>query len=106
MKPASGWFETRAANVSSSSSAILLGWAAQTSAQARRRVRGPAKHALWRRPEILFGAMHSIKRALQRDLRDRLRAYWRSPGRLQEDAAAWREELGADSRRPGAPRLP
>ena len=47
-----------------------------------------------RRLEKLFGAMHSIKRALQRDVMARLRAYWAGSSRLREDAGAWREELG------------
>src|SRR5262245_62118665 len=38
--------------------------------------------------------MHSIKRALQRDVRKRLHAYWASPRRLQQDAAEWRQQLG------------
>lgn len=80
-----------------------------------RRFRGQGKQPLWQRPEQvsvivlplvvdgdrerrrlekLFAAMHSIKRALQRDVRKRLRAYWASPRRLQQDAAEWREQLG------------
>ena len=47
-----------------------------------------------RRLEKLFGAVHSLKRALQRDVRARLGAYWAAPRRLQRDAAGWREELG------------
>jgi hypothetical protein len=79
------------------------------------RVRGRGKLPLWRRPdevsvivlpllvdgdrerrrlEKLFAAMHSIKRALQRDVRQRLRAYWSSPRRVQQDPAQWREHLG------------
>jgi transposase len=46
------------------------------------------------RVEKLFAAMHTLKRALQRDVRARLRAYWAAPRRLQRDAAGWREELG------------
>ncbi len=80
-----------------------------------RRFRGQGKQPLWQRPEQvsvivlplvvegdrerrrlekLFAAMHSIKRALQRDVRKRLGAYWASPRRLQQDAAGWRKELG------------
>src|SRR5438477_2922336 len=80
-----------------------------------RRFRGPGTHPLWLRPEEvsvivlplvvpgeqerrrlgkLFGAMHSVKRALQREVRGRLRAYWAAPRRLQRDAAEWRQELG------------
>src|SRR5262249_30082101 len=47
-----------------------------------------------RRLQQLFAAMHSIKRALQRDVRKRLHAYWASPRRLQQDAAEWRQQLG------------
>src|SRR5712691_11021548 len=46
-----------------------------------------------RRLEKLFGAMHTIKRALQRDVRARLRAYWAGFGRRRADASAWREVL-------------
>src|SRR6266700_4643249 len=81
----------------------------------RRRSRGPGKQPRWqrgeemsvivlplvveddrerRRLEKLFGAMHAIKRALQREVRERLRAYWAAPRRVQRDAAGWREELG------------
>jgi len=80
-----------------------------------RRFRGRGKQLRWQRPEQvsvivlplvvdgdrerrrlekLFAAMHSIKRALQRDVRKRLGAYGASPGRLQQDAAEWREQLG------------
>jgi len=80
-----------------------------------RRFRGQGKQLLWQRPEQvsvivlplvvdrdrerrrlekLFAAMHSIKRALQRDARRRLGAYWVSPRRMQQDAAEWREQLG------------
>ncbi|HET6346781.1 MAG TPA: hypothetical protein VFH51_17740, partial [Myxococcota bacterium] len=80
-----------------------------------RRFRGQCKQPLWQRPEQvsvivlplvvdgdrerrrlekLFAAMHSIKRALQRDVSKRLRAYWASPRRLRQDAAEWRERLG------------
>src|SRR5258706_3529004 len=46
-----------------------------------------------RRLERLFGAMYSIKRALRRDVRARLHAYWACSGRLRADAGAWRDEL-------------
>ncbi len=80
-----------------------------------RRFRGQGKQPLWQRPEHvsvivlplvvdgdrqrrrlekLFAAMYSLKRALQREVRNRLRAYWASPRRLQQDAAGWREQLG------------
>jgi hypothetical protein len=80
-----------------------------------RRFRGQGRQPLWQRPpkvgvvvlplvvkgarerrrlETLFGAMYSLKRALQRDVRSRLRAYWAGTSRLQRDAAGWREELG------------
>ena len=86
-----------------------------TPAGGPRRFRGPGTQRLWQRPEEvgvivlpllvegdrerwrleqLFGAMHSLKRALQRDARARLRAYWAGSRRLREDAAGWREELG------------
>src|SRR5260221_8280635 len=88
--------------------------AGSTAAAAGRRFRGQGRHPLWRRPEQvsvivlplvvegagerrrlerLFGAAYSIKRALQREVRGRLRAYWASPTRLRQDAAGWREEL-------------
>lgn len=47
-----------------------------------------------RRLEHLFSAMHSLRRALQRDVRGRLHAYWAGSRRLREDAVGWREELG------------
>ena len=71
------------------------------------RFRGQGRQPLWQRPdelsvivlplvvddererrrlERLFGAMHSIKRALQREVRNRLRAYWAAPSRLRRDA--------------------
>ncbi|HEY4026216.1 MAG TPA: hypothetical protein VGO86_07270, partial [Candidatus Dormibacteraeota bacterium] len=46
-----------------------------------------------RRLEKLFGAMHSLKRALQLDVRRRLRAH-RAAGGRRRDGARWREELG------------
>jgi len=52
-----------------------------------------------RRLEKLFGAMHSLKRALRRDVRSRLHAYWAASGRLRRDAAGWREELGLSRER-------
>src|SRR5215469_7810245 len=82
-----------------------------------RRFRGQGRQPLWQRPdevsvvvlplvvegdrerrrlEKLFAAVHSLRRALQRDVRARLRAYWAAPERLQRDAAGWREELGLD----------
>ena len=88
---------------------------ASVSTDARGRFRGQGKHPLCQRPEQvsvivlplvvdgdrqrrrlekLFAAMHSIKPALQLDVRKRLRAYWASPRRLQQDRAEWREQLG------------
>ena len=82
---------------------------------AGRRLRGQGQQPLWQRPEQvsvillplvvdgirqrrrlekLFAAMHSIRPALQREVRKRLRAYRASPRRLQKDAAEWREQLG------------
>src|SRR5262245_5249864 len=82
---------------------------------ARRRFRGPGTEPLWQRPEELsvivlpllvesdrerrrlehlFAAMHSLKRALQRDVRARLHACRAASRRLHKDAVGWREELG------------
>ena len=84
---------------------------------AGRRLRGQGRQPLWQRPEQvsvivlplmvdgirqrrrlekLFAAMHSIRRALQREVGKRMRAYWASPRRLQQDATEWREQLGLD----------
>ncbi|TMR90912.1 hypothetical protein [Nonomuraea basaltis] len=46
------------------------------------------------RLEQLFSASWSLKRALQRDARDRVDAYWAAPHRRAADAKAWRERLG------------
>ncbi|MFB9623281.1 zinc ribbon domain-containing protein [Nonomuraea helvata] len=46
------------------------------------------------RLEQLFSASWSLKRALQRDARDRVDAYWAAPNRRAADAKAWRERLG------------
>ncbi|MGW9023366.1 zinc ribbon domain-containing protein [Streptomyces sp. NPDC055722] len=46
------------------------------------------------RVEQLYSAMWSIKRALQRDARDTVDAYWAGDVRQQTDAKAWRLELG------------
>ncbi|MGW5482747.1 zinc ribbon domain-containing protein [Streptomyces sp. NPDC004008] len=46
------------------------------------------------RVEGLFSAMWSLKRALQRDARDAVDAYWAGDLRRQTDAKAWRLELG------------
>ncbi|MGI5507733.1 transposase [Streptomyces sp. CA-106131] len=46
------------------------------------------------RTEDLFSAMWSIKRALQRDARDAVDAYWAGDVRREVDAKAWRLELG------------
>ncbi|MGW2695616.1 zinc ribbon domain-containing protein [Streptomyces sp. NPDC001296] len=46
------------------------------------------------RVEGLFSAMWSLKRALQRDARDAVDAYWAADVRRRTDAKAWRLELG------------
>ncbi|MGW2698303.1 zinc ribbon domain-containing protein, partial [Streptomyces sp. NPDC001296] len=46
------------------------------------------------RTESLFSAMWSVKRALQRDARDAVDAYWAGDVRRETDARAWRLELG------------
>ncbi|MFE8947250.1 transposase [Streptomyces sp. NPDC007856] len=46
------------------------------------------------RTEDLFSAMWSVKRALQRDARDAVDAYWAGDVRRDVDARAWRLELG------------
>ncbi|MET8957695.1 zinc ribbon domain-containing protein, partial [Streptomyces sp. NPDC004533] len=46
------------------------------------------------RTESLFSAMWSVKRALQRDARDAVDAYWAGDVRRETDAKAWRLELG------------
>ena len=46
------------------------------------------------RTEDLFSAMWSVKRALQRDVRDAVDAYWAGDVRRDTDAKAWRLELG------------
>jgi hypothetical protein len=50
------------------------------------------------RTEGLFSAMWSVKRALQRDARDAVDAYWAGDVRRQDDAKAWRVELGCPVR--------
>lgn len=47
-----------------------------------------------RRIEAIFSAAFSVRRALQRDARDRSRAYWSAPHERARDAAAVRERLG------------
>jgi transposase len=47
-----------------------------------------------RRLELLFGAVHSLKRALQHDVRGRLRAWRAGHQRTQRDPAGWLSELG------------
>ena len=47
-----------------------------------------------RRLELLFAAMHSLKRALQRDVRHRLRAWRAGHRRAQRDPEGWLRELG------------
>jgi len=46
------------------------------------------------RVEDLYSAMWSVKRALQRDARDAVAAYWAGDVRRATDAQAWRLELG------------
>ncbi|MER6980028.1 transposase [Streptomyces carpinensis] len=46
------------------------------------------------RVEDLYSAMWSVKRALQRDARDAIDAYWAGDVRRQTNAKAWRLELG------------
>ncbi|MFI6361031.1 transposase, partial [Streptomyces sp. NPDC050743] len=46
------------------------------------------------RVEGLYSAMWSIKRALQRDARDAVAAYWAGDVRRASDVQAWRGELG------------
>jgi hypothetical protein len=46
------------------------------------------------RVEQLFSAMWSVKRALQRDARDVVDAYWAGDVRREVDAKAWRTGLG------------
>ncbi|MGW3565209.1 transposase [Streptomyces sp. NPDC000941] len=47
-----------------------------------------------RRVEQLFSAMWQVKRALQRDARDVVDAYWAGEVRRERDVKAWRAELG------------
>jgi hypothetical protein len=47
-----------------------------------------------RRLERLFSAMWTVKRALQRDARAAVDAYWAGEVRRGQDAAKWRRELG------------
>ncbi|MEU6656558.1 transposase [Streptomyces sp. NPDC046900] len=46
------------------------------------------------RTEGLFSAMWSVKRALQRDARDAVDAYWAGDVRRERDARVWRLQLG------------
>ncbi|MGI5516696.1 zinc ribbon domain-containing protein [Streptomyces sp. CA-106131] len=46
------------------------------------------------RVEQLYWAMWSVKRALQRDARDAVEAYWAGGVRRETDVKAWRLELG------------
>jgi hypothetical protein len=46
------------------------------------------------RVEQMYSAMWSVKRALQRDARDAVVAYWAGDVRRETDAKAWRLELG------------
>ncbi|MDT0469707.1 transposase [Streptomyces gibsoniae] len=46
------------------------------------------------RTENLFSAMWSVKRALQRDARDAVDAYWAGDVRREVDAKTWRLQLG------------
>ncbi|MEU5023097.1 transposase [Streptomyces milbemycinicus] len=47
-----------------------------------------------RRVELLFAAMWQVKRAVQRDARAVVDAYWAGDVRRESDAKAWRAELG------------
>ncbi|HEX5062978.1 MAG TPA: hypothetical protein VFV99_26570, partial [Kofleriaceae bacterium] len=83
----------------------------------RKRTRGPNKQTPWsRRPdapvsvlrlaldtsdplqrsrvEQMFETAYTLKRALQRNARDRCRAYWAAPHERTKDPAAVRERLG------------
>jgi hypothetical protein len=51
-----------------------------------------------RRVEQLYSAMWSVKLALQRDARAAVDAYWAGDVRRQDDAKAWRVELGCPVR--------
>jgi hypothetical protein len=44
--------------------------------------------------EQLFSTMWTVKRALQRDARDAVDAYWAGTARREADAKTWRRELG------------
>jgi hypothetical protein len=46
------------------------------------------------RLERLFSGMWDVKRALQRDARDAVDAYWAGEVRRELDAKGWRRELG------------
>ena len=46
------------------------------------------------RVEAMFGAAYQLRRALQRDARDRSRAYWAAAHERSHDPAAVRERLG------------
>ena len=47
-----------------------------------------------RRVEAMFSAAYAMRRALQRDVRSRLRAYWRAPRQRRRDPIAVRERVG------------
>src|SRR5262249_33206174 len=51
------------------------------------------------RVEQMYWAMWSVKRALQRDARDAVEAYWAGDVRRETDAKAWRLELGLSRER-------
>jgi hypothetical protein len=46
------------------------------------------------RVEQIYSTMWTVKRALQRDARDAVDAYWAGTNRRETDAKAWRRELG------------
>ncbi|MFF2996004.1 zinc ribbon domain-containing protein [Streptomyces sp. NPDC057950] len=96
---------------------MLLGAAPTSDGAFPRKVRGKNKGTRWTRGEDtelavvrlpldvsrpegrhrvvqLFSAMWSVKRALQRDARDAVDAYWAGDVRREADARAWRAELG------------
>ena len=87
-----------------------------------KRTRGPNKSTPWRRRpddglvvlrlavdtndpiqrariESMFSAAHSIRRAVQRDARDRTRAYWAARHERARDAGAVRQRLGLSKTR-------
>ena len=58
--------------------------------------RDPVQRA---RLEAMFSAAYSVRRAVQRDARDRTRAYWNAQHERARDPAAARERLGLSKKR-------